>query len=111
MINKCYDKCNATYEEIQRFELTTDFAHLPNSVEIKCYFYCVMSSCGVFKPNSTRLDIPYMMDLVEQLTKEQQEIVFGMGRGCMRRVFNMKDPLEISYLLNVCSKQNDNEVS
>lgn len=110
IVKKCYEQCNVTSEEVQRFELTTDYDHLPHSNELKCYLHCVMASCGVFKPNSTRLDIAYMMEIVERLPREEQDIVFAMGRGCVKRIQNMKDPIEIAYTLNVCGKQNDNEV-
>lgn len=50
------------------------------------------------------------MEQIERLSRCQQDILFGMGRGCMRRILNLRDPLEISYTLNVCSKENDNEV-
>lgn len=110
IVEECRDKCNADLEEVKHFETATDLKNLPNSFALKCYFYCVMAECHVFKPNSTRLDIAYLMDLVEKLTREEQDIVFGLGRGCVKRIMHMKDPYEIAYTLNVCSKGNDNEV-
>lgn len=97
-------------EEVELFEMTTDFEHLPNSLALKCYFYCVMEACRVFKPNSTRLDIAYMMDIVEQLPREEQDIVFKIGRGCVKRIIHIKDPFEAAYEINVCGKENDNVV-
>lgn len=110
ILKKCYQSSNVTSEEVKRFEQTSDLNNLPHSNELKLYFHCVMATCGVFKPNSTRLDIAYMMELVERLPREQQDIIFMMGRGCVKRVQNMKDPIEIAYTLNVCGKTNDNEV-
>lgn len=106
----CRDQCNTDLEEVKRFELTTDLKNLPNSRGLKCYFYCFMENCGVFKPNSTRINVQNMMDTADKLTKEELDIMFGMGRGCMKRIVNLKDPHEIAYQLNVCSKLNDNEV-
>lgn len=47
---------------------------------------------------------------MDQLTKDEQDIVFKMGRGCTKRTMNIRNPIEFCYALNVCVKQNDNEV-
>lgn len=68
-----------------------------------------MSLYGFYvSPNSTRLNIAYMMDAVNSLSREEQDIFFRMSRGCLKK--SSKDPVELSYHLNVCAKENDNEV-
>lgn len=106
----CHDNCKVDLDEVKRFELTTDFKNLPNSKELKCYMQCFMMACKVFKPDSIRLNTVYLMEQIEKLPKYQQEIVFGLGRGCIRRIINIRDPFELAYTMNVCSKENDNEV-
>lgn len=106
----CRDQCNVNLDEVKRFELTTDLTNLPNSKELKCYLHCFMSACLVFTPNSLRLNVVFMMEQIEKLPRYQQDILFGMGRGCIRRTMHLKDRVEIAYVLNVCSKENDNEV-
>lgn len=90
--------------------MTTDFKNLPNSKELKCYMYCYMVACHVFKPDSIRLNTIFLMEQIEKLPRYIQDILFTMGRGCIRRIVHLKDPYEIAYAMNVCSKENDNEV-
>lgn len=106
----CHEQCQNDLDEVRRFELTTDFKNLPNSKGLKCYMYCFMMACKVFKPDSLRLNTIHLMEQLEKLPRYQQEIFFGMGRGCMRRILNIRDGYELAYTLNVCSKENDNEV-
>lgn len=92
--------------------MTTDLNHLPNSSALKCYFHCAMFRFGVYQyENSTRLNLATMIEVLESLSKPEQEIYFRLGRGCFKRAspYN-KDVLEFSYTLNVCAKDNDNEV-
>lgn len=106
----CHEKCQNNLDEVKRFEMTTDFKNLPNSKELKCYMYCFMMACKVFKSDTMRLNTVFLMEQIEKLPRYQQDILFGMGRGCIRRILNIRDPVEIAYTLNVCSKENDNEV-
>lgn len=106
----CQDRCQNDLDEVKRFELTTDFKNLPNSKALKCYMHCFMMACKVFKPDSIRLNTVYLMEQIEKLPRDQQDILFGMGRGCVRRIINIRDPFELAYTMNVCSKENDNEV-
>lgn len=109
--NICREQCRVDLSEVRYFEMTTDLKNLPNSKELKCYMYCFMVACRVFKPDSWRLNTIYLMEQIEKLPKYAQDILFGMGRGCIRRIVNLRDPYEIAYTMNVCSKENDNEVS
>lgn len=106
----CRDKCNVDLNEVRYFEVTTDFKNLPNSRELKCYMHCFMLACEIFKPDSPRLNTVQIMEQMEKLPKYAQDILFGMGRGCIRRIVHLRDPYEVAYTLNVCSKENDNEV-
>lgn len=106
----CSEKCNTNLDEVKRFESTSDFKNLPNSRALKCYMYCYMVACQVFKPDSIRLNTIFLMEQIEKFSKYVQDILFGMGRGCIRRIMHIKDPYEVAYTLNLCSKENDNEV-
>lgn len=110
VIKYCFQKCPVDPEELKLFELSTDLNHLPNSYLLKCYIHCTMEETGAIKRNSTKINVGQMMDTINQLPKEQQDILFAMGRGCVRRIMNIKDPLQYAYILNVCAKENDNEV-
>lgn len=111
-ISKCLQQCQANIKEIENFELTTDFKNIPSSASLKCYLHCCFLSFGVYQsPNSTRLNLAQMMDAVNGLAKDQQDIYFRMTRGCMKRVSHIKDPTEFTYIMNVCAKENDNEVN
>lgn len=109
-VKMCREKCNIDLDEVRRFELTTDFKNLPNSKELKCYMYCYMLACQAFKPDSLRLNTIFLMEQIEKLPKYVQDILFAMGRGCIRRIVHLRDPYEIAYTMNVCAKENDNEV-
>lgn len=97
-------------EEVQRFELSTDLKNLPDSQVLKCYIHCVMEETGAIKRNSTRINVGLMMDLINDLSREQQDIYFRMSRGCIKRTMHIKDPFQFAYIMNVCAKENDNEV-
>lgn len=106
----CYQKCPVDREEAKRFEEATDLKHLPDSYLLKCYLHCLMEETGAIKRNSTSLNMALMMDAINELPRDQQDIIFGMGRGCVRRIMNIRDPLQYVYILNVCAKENDNVV-
>lgn len=111
-ISKCLQQCQANTKEIENFELSNDFKNLPSSASLKCYLHCCFLSFGVYQsPNSTRLNLAQLMDSLNGLTKDQQDIFFRMSRGCMKRVSHIKDPTEFTYIMNVCAKENDNEVN
>lgn len=88
---------------------SADFAE-PFVFQFKAYMYCFMEHNGVFKPNSTRLNVANLMEQINELPKADQDIMFRMGAGCIRRTMNVRDAHEVAYLLNVCLKENDNVV-
>lgn len=107
----CYAKCpGATREEVELFEKTTDFQNIPSSQPLKCFIHCIMEETNAIHPNTTRINMGMMMEELNKVNKTQQEIIFAMSKGCMKRVRLIKDPLEFAYALNVCCKQNDNDV-
>lgn len=52
-----------------------------------------------------------MMDLINELPRDEQDIIFRMSRGCVKKTMHIRDPLQYAYIFNVCAKENDNEVS
>lgn len=97
-VKLCHEKCKVDLEEVKRFELTTDLGNLPKGPELKCYFYCVMETCGVFKTNSTQLNVAFMMDLIEKLPREEQDIIFRMGKLTIEKDLLIKLFYSISSL-------------
>lgn len=111
IVQTCKDRCQVNPDEVKRFEASNDFNNLPSSKELRCFLHCNMVESGVLEPDSVRLNITKTMDLYMQLPKEDQVILSGMGRGCMQKTRRIKDPYEFAYQINVCAKQNDNEVT
>ncbi|XP_031630669.1 uncharacterized protein LOC116345437 [Contarinia nasturtii] len=106
----CYKKCpGSTRDEVELFEKTTDLENLPNSYPLKCFMHCVMEEAGALHRNAAQLNYAHVMQEIDKLQKDHQKIVIAMGKGCIKRVRDITDPVEFAYALNVCCKKNDND--
>lgn len=106
----CYEKTGADKKELMEFELTEDLEHLPDSHTLKLYFRCFGEEIEGVERKSNKILLGRFADFFAELTQENQAILVGMNRGCMKRIKDIKDPLEFTYTLTVCMKKNDNEV-
>lgn len=97
-------------KDMEFFEKTPDIYNLPNSQELKCYINCVMGESKVILPNTTRINIETMTNVMDKLSKDDQYIIIAMSRGCIKRTMHIRDSIEYTYIFNVCCKQNDPEV-
>lgn len=65
---------------------------------------------GMLEPGSVKFNVSGALDIYMQLPKDLQTILSGMARGCLHKTKRIKDPEELTYQMNACSKRNDNEV-
>lgn len=91
--------------------MTEDLEHLPNSQAIKSYLRCYAEINEIVDTKSNKMLVGKFGELLIELTSEQKEIYLRMSKGCAKRLREVKDPLEFTYGLYVCFKQNDNEVN
>lgn len=113
IVQTCKDRCHINdTKEIESFERSENFQNLPNSSELRCYLHCNMIESGILEPGSVKMNISKMVDVLtdDRLSLEQRSIIMGLGKGCLQKTKKYKDPIEFSYQLAVCAKQNDNEV-
>lgn len=96
---------------IKDFETTPDVDHLPDVDELKCYFLCLNIEVHLMKPNSTKIDPSEVIELAQKLNNEEYKGMLKLARGCLSRVRTLKEPTEVAYQLNVCSKRNSPEVN
>lgn len=111
LVKNCHDLCKVDVEELQEFELSTDFDHLPNTLEIRCYLHCATMELRIMKPGSSIIDPSEFFDVVDQMTEEEQNKIMKMVRGWSKKVAKIKDPVEIVYQALVCMKKNSAEVN
>lgn len=111
LVKNCRALCKVDVEELQEFELSTDFDHLSNTMEIRCYLHCASMELRIMKPGSSIIDPTEFFDVIDQMTEEEQNKMMKMMRGCSKRVAKIKDPVEIVYQALVCMKENANEVN
>lgn len=97
-------------KELEEFEMTEDLEHLPDSHELKLYLRCGGELTDGLDTKSNKVLLGKFAEYFADLSREQQEIYVRMGRGCAKRIKNIKDRLDFFYEAVVCFKQNDNEV-
>lgn len=93
------------------FEIGEDLDNLPNSKALKAYIRCYQVETETVDRNSNMLLLGKIGALFPELTKEQKDIYLGWGKGCMKRLKPITDPIEWSYALFICFKRNDNKVN
>lgn len=110
--NICINRCPGenVLKDMEFFEKTTDINNLPKNRELKCYINCVMTESNTIFPNSTRINMENMINVLDKLSKDDQYTIIAMSRGCVKRTMHIRDSIEYTYILNVCAKQNDPEV-
>lgn len=106
----CYEKCGTQTEDLILLEKSTDISQLQNKTAVKCYVHCAMVESETIEPNSTRLTPVKFLDIMTELTHEEQKIFMAMSRGCLTKTRYIRDPIEFTYALAICMKANDNEV-
>lgn len=107
-VGNCLKLHNPDVAKLRELELSTNFDQLPDDRSIKCYLHCMMLESGLMQPNSTAINFARLIDAINLMEKPEQDIYLKMGRKCNKK---NKDVCEMIYQLNVCVKQNDNEVS
>lgn len=110
-IKNCHNQCNSNYDIVHEFEISTNFDNLPDTNEIKCYFYCMYLHLGYMRPNSLKISFQSIFDVSHEFTDDEARRMSKLYVGCEKRVKRIKDPAEKVYLLNVCAKKNVNDVS
>lgn len=90
--------------------MTEDMEHLPNSTALKTYIRCAAEESGSLEKNSNKFLVSRFADFFADITREEQDIYFRMGKGCLKRARTIVDPLEYTYAITVCFKENDNKV-
>lgn len=110
-INKvCLEKSGVSIKEIEEFENAEDLKHLPDSPALRIWFRCVAEAVERVEPNTNKPILTKALDFVADLNEEEKLIYIKMNKGCSKRLKAIKDLLEYTYQLNVCYKENDNEV-
>lgn len=110
MLAICYPKSGVTRKEVEEFELTEDFEHLPDSKELKMFLRCSGEVSEIVDPKSNKVLLSKIGEFFADLPREKQEIYVNMGKGCIRKAKLEKDLLEFTYVTSVCAKMNDNKV-
>lgn len=64
-----------------------------------------MMGFGFMKEGSTAIDFVDFISYMNEMTREEQNIIFKMYRKCNKK---NKDLCEMAYQLNICAKKNDN---
>lgn len=110
-IKKCHNECNSTYDIVHDFEISTNLNNLPDSNELKCYIHCAYITLGYIKPNSLKINFQSIYELSSDFTDNEVKRMTKLYAGCEKRIKKIKDLVERVYMMNVCAKQNANEVS
>lgn len=97
-------------DDIKEFEHTTDMNNLPNNKATRCYFHCYWIELRLMKPGSSAIDPTDFLQLMDQMTEEDQDKYMKLIKGCTKRLSKIKDPVEVAYQAVLCGKQNSNEV-
>lgn len=110
IVPTCYERSGVDKKELMEFEMTDDLEHIPDSREIKLYIRCWNELSESVDLKANKMLLSKFGELLADFTKEEKEIFIGFGKGCIRRIKPITDPIEWSYALIVCYKQNDNKV-
>lgn len=92
---------------IREFETTRDLEHLPDTRQLRCYFYCVLKYIGFMVDNSVETHPEVFIPIAEQLNPKEIRQYINMNRKCSSK---LQEPCDKAYALNKCWKLNSPEV-
>lgn len=103
----CNAETNIDRKLLEEFETTRDLKNLPDTRELRCYFYCMLKQIGFMKENSTETHPQAVITVLEKLHPDDFERYIKMNRKCTNK---QKEPCDKAYAYNKCWKLNSPEV-
>lgn len=107
MADRCTKETGVDRKQLDEFETTRNFKKLPDSRELRCYFYCILKDLGYMREGSTETYAEAFLPTFEKLEPHEFDQYVKMGKKCVSKI---KDPCDRAYSFNKCWKNNNPEV-
>lgn len=105
-VHDCLRENKPKIEDLYKFEYSETFDNLPDSREMKCFFYCCLARFGTFQEGTNIMTPEKLMDIINLMTTEEQQRILKLGRKCFKK---NKDLCEMAYQIAMCGKRNSNQ--